>query len=131
MNNKLKDILHSFKGKVVGTPFMKLHITKTLAVFPEGVINFVTNNCWFMGSMENAWAFTFTGNDLKDKHLIFLSDDLLNQDEAQIHWSIAHEIGHVILKHRNSTLIRQSREEIHQQEYEADEFARKYLHKDL
>ena len=28
-----------------------------------------------MGSMEDTWAFAFTGNDLKDQHLIFLSDE--------------------------------------------------------
>jgi Zn-dependent peptidase ImmA (M78 family) len=76
--------------------------------------------------MEDAYGFTFTGNDLKNQHLIFLSDELLNQGEEQIHHTIAHEIGHVILGHRNSTLIKQEKSEITQQERKADEFARKY-----
>jgi Zn-dependent peptidase ImmA (M78 family) len=94
---------------------------------PEEIINFVTKNCWFFSSMEDAWAFTFTGNDLKDKHLIFLSDELLNEHPKQIMYSIAHEIGHVILKHRNSTLVKQSKAEIKQQEAEADEFAKRFI----
>ena len=69
---------------------------------PDEMQKYVTKYVWFVGSMDDAWGFVFTGNDLLDQHLIFLSDDLLNQDEEQIHWSIAHEIGHVILKHKNN-----------------------------
>ena len=76
--------------------------------------------------MDDAWAFTFTGNDLKDKHLIFLSDELLNQHPGHIRYSIAHEIGHVILKHRNSTLVKQTKQEIKRQEEEADRFAKQF-----
>lgn len=79
-----------------------------------------------MGSFEEAWAFAFTGNDLKDQHLVFLSDELLMQDEKQIHYTIAHEIGHVVLNHKNSTLVKQTKEEIRKQEKEADEFAKEY-----
>lgn len=77
--------------------------------------------------MDDAWAFTFTGNDLKDQHLIFLSEDLLAQHPRQIRFSIAHEIGHVILQHRNSTLERQTKEEIRKQEKEADTFAQQFI----
>lgn len=94
---------------------------------PKKIRNFITQNCWFFGSFEDAWAFTFTGNDLKNQHLIFISDELLLQDELQIKYSIAHEIGHVMLNHRNSVLVRQSKEEIAKQEKEADRFAKKYL----
>jgi len=45
----------------------------------------------------------------------------------QIKYSIAHEIGHVVLNHRNSVLIAQTKAEIKKQEKEADEFARKYI----
>jgi Zn-dependent protease with chaperone function len=94
---------------------------------PDEIVDFVTKNCWFLGSMKDAWAFTFTGNDLKDQHLIFLSDALMNQNSKQIQFSIAHEIGHVILGHRNSTLVKQSKEEIKKQEKEADTFAEKFI----
>jgi len=77
--------------------------------------------------MEDAWAFTFTGNDLKEKHLIFLSDDLLSQDTGQIQYSIAHEIGHVMLRHRNSVLERQTKQEVRRQEKEADNFAKQFI----
>jgi hypothetical protein len=122
-----RDIYYEFSGKLVGTKFMQKWVCQTLTKMPDDIINFVTSNCWFFGSMEDAWAFTFTGNDLKDQHLIFLSDDLLNQHPQQIMFSIAHEIGHVILKHRNSTLVKQSKAEIKQQEAEADSFARQFI----
>ena len=77
--------------------------------------------------MDDAWAFTFTGNDLKHKHLIFLSDDLLSQNVGQIRYSIAHEIGHVVLGHRNSILAGQTKEEIRKQEKEADAFVNQFL----
>ncbi len=48
-------------------------------------------------------------------------------DEEQIRYTIAHEIGHVLLGHRNSIIEKQSKAEISNQEREADEFARKYI----
>ena len=115
-----------FEGKLVGSKFMKLSVCRTLTKMPDEIVEFVTGNCWFLGSMEDAYAFTFTGNDLKNQHLIFLSDDLLNQEEEQVEFSIAHEIGHVMLKHRNSTLVKQTKEEIKKQESEADLFAQQH-----
>lgn len=126
-DQKLHEIYHAFNGKLVGTFEMKVHICEVLASMPDEVISFVTQRCWFMGSMDDAWAFTFRGNDLRDQFLIFLSDELLGENVDQIHYTIAHEIGHVYLKHRNSIFIKQSKGEIQKQEYEADKFARRYL----
>ena len=127
MDQLSKQIYDAFDGKLVGNFKMKRQVCKALSFMPKNIIDFVTRNCWFMSSMEDAWAFTFTGNDLKDQHLIFLSDELLLQDEQQIRYSIAHEIGHVILKHRNSVLMKQTKEEVSKQEREADQFAKRYL----
>lgn len=80
-----------------------------------------------MGSMDDAWGYAFTGNDLKNQHLIFISDDLLVQDSSQINYTILHEIGHVVLGHKNSTNYKQTPREISRQEKEADFFAKKYL----
>ena len=126
MNKRLKLIYNSFDGKLVGNYFMKAVVCETLYKMPDAIIEYVTKNCWFFASMEDAWAFTFTGNDLKNQHLIFLSDELLFQDKKQIKFTIAHEIGHVILRHRNSILEKQSKEEIKMQERQADMFAKKY-----
>lgn len=76
--------------------------------------------------MDDAWGYTFTGNDLLDQHLIFLSDDLLRQDFEQIRWSILHEIGHVVLKHKNNIFVKQDIHAIHRQEKEADAFAQQF-----
>jgi Zn-dependent protease with chaperone function len=127
MQKNTRRIYIAFQGKLVGTAFMKRVVCETLTRMPEEIIAYITKNCWFFASMEDAWAFTFTGNDLKNQHLIFLSDDLLSQHPRQIEFSIAHEIGHVILGHRNSTLERQTKQEIKQQEKEADKFAEQFI----
>lgn len=124
---EVKHIEHAFRGKLVGTARMKRAVCETLLLMPKEVVNFITENCWFLASLDDAWAFTFTGNDLKDQHLIFLSDELLSQHAQQVRYSITHEIGHVMLKHRNSVLEKQSKEEIKKQEKEADAFARQFV----
>jgi hypothetical protein len=128
MQKNVRQIYLAFHGKLVGTAFMKKSVCETLFRMPQEIIDYITKNCWFFASMEDAWAFTFTGNDLKDQHLIFLSDDLLNQHPEQIEFSIAHEIGHVMLGHRNSTLERQTKQEVRRQEKEADNFAEKFIY---
>ncbi len=120
------EVYEAFHGKLVGSFPMKMHVCNVLSNMPDEITNFVTGNCWFIGSLDDAWAFTFTGNDLKNQHLIFLSDELLIQDDYQIHHSIAHEIGHVMLNHRNAILLHQTKGEIKKQEKEADDFARTY-----
>src|SRR5579884_2960677 len=105
------DILHLFDGKLIGSPQLKKHVSEVVSFMPDDIVLYVTEHVWFMGSLEDAWAFTFTGNDLKNQHLIFLSDELFMQDEEQIHYTIAHEIGHVMLGHRNSVLVHQSKQE--------------------
>lgn len=105
---------------------MQNYVCEVVSWLPEEMISFLTKNCWFISSMDDAWGFTFTGNDLKDQHLVFLSDDLLSQHPAQIKHSILHEIGHVMLNHRNSVLERQTKEEIETQENEAEEFVDTY-----
>src|SRR5581483_10449324 len=122
-----QDVRRIFGGRLVGNDEMKHHVIEIVSRLPEQQAEFIAQNVWFFASMDDAWAFTFTGNDLKDNHLIFLSDDLLNQDEDQIHYTIAHEIGHVVLGHRNSVTVRQTKEEIMHQEQEADLFAREVI----
>lgn len=126
MNDRERGIYEAFDGKLVGGKRMKIYVCEVLSNMPDKIVDFVTKNCWFMASMEDAWGFTFTGNDLKNQHLIFLSDDLFREDDNQIYRSIAHEIGHVVLNHRNSTLFPQTKREIQKQEREARDFAKKY-----
>lgn len=125
MKKDLEEIYHLFEGKLVGGKVMKQHVCEVLALTEEPIISYITSNCWFLGSTNDAWAYTLTGNDLKDQHLVILSDELFTQSPVQIRYTIAHEIGHVILKHRNSILERQSKSEIRQQEKEADLFAKR------
>lgn len=127
MNERLHQIQKAFKGKLIGNTKMKHHVAEVLANMPDHIITFVTENVWFMASMEDAWAFTFTGSDLEKKHLVFLSDELLAENARQIHWTIAHEIGHVVLGHKNRFFEKFSPDKILQQEDEADAFAAKYI----
>jgi hypothetical protein len=127
MKPELLNVFYAFEGKLVGTKRMQQYVCETLALMPAEIITSITKNCWFLSSIDDAWAFTFTGNDLKDQHLIFLSDDLLHQSPSQIRHSIAHEIGHVMLGHKNSVLKRQTAPEVRNQEKEADGFVRQFI----
>ncbi len=122
-----REIKNFFGNKIVGTKKMEYFILSVLSEMPSEIYEYIAKNTWFIGSFDDAWAFTFTGNDLKEKHLIFISDDLLSQSANQIRYTIAHEIGHVILKHRNSVFETQTKKEIKRQEKEADEFAASYV----
>ena len=125
--NSHADVLLRFGGKVHVSASLKRYVVRLVAKLPEEIQAHITSDCWFLGSREDAWAYTFTGDELAGKHLIILSDELSRQSDADIEWTIMHEIGHVILRHRNSILVTQSRKEIARQEREADAFARRYL----
>jgi Zn-dependent protease with chaperone function len=127
MEKNIKTIYQQFDGKLIGKPKMKIYVCETVSKMPPNIVAYVTKHCWFVSSMKDAWAFAFTGNDIANQHLIFLSDDLLHQDWEQISFTIAHEIGHVMLNHKNSVERIQSQREIKQQEIEADEFARQFI----
>lgn len=103
-------------------------VCETLLIFPNEIIKYITSHCWFVGSFEDGWAFVLRGDELKeDESLIFLSDELLKENEKQIKYTIAHEVAHIILGHRNSIGKPQSKSEVRKQEKEADEFALYYL----
>ena len=127
MDWNIHQIRKSFGGKLLGNLFMRKVVCATLLFFPSDIIDYVTSHVWFFSSSEEAWAYTFDGNDLANKHFIFLSDELFTQDKSQIQYTIAHEIGHVMLKHKNSIGRQQPQSEIKRQEIEADLFVRKYL----
>jgi Zn-dependent peptidase ImmA (M78 family) len=107
---------------------MRKLVCKAILHLPPELIEQVTHRVWFISSQDDAWAFTFRGSDIRDAHLIFISDELLIADEAQITYTILHEIGHVVKAHRNSLGgYMQTESEIHQQEDEADLFAQEML----
>lgn len=127
MKASLVQIYKGFKGKLVGTERMKQYVCIVVSHLPKDLQKYVMEYCWFLGSMDDAWAYTFTGNDLEDQHMIFLSDDLLGQHQHQVEWSIAHEIGHVVLGHKNNIFIKQSKYRVNKQEEEADAFAAQFV----
>lgn len=127
MNEELKKIEYSFSGKLIGNKYMKRMVCKAVLALPKTIQKKVTQTCWFVSSFDDAWAFAFTGNDLRNQHLIFLSDDLLSQPESQIIHTIIHEVGHVVLKHRNPVFERQTKHETEKQEREAEDFTKEYV----
>ncbi|SRR6266568_1959076 len=114
-------------GKLIGNLYIREFVCKTLLLLPSEIIEYVCEKVWFISSQDDAWAFTFRGSDIRDRNLVILSDELLKQEESQIRYTILHEIGHVVLNHRNSIGYEQTQSEINQQEEEADRFAKKYL----
>jgi len=107
---------------------MKKAVCQTLLLLPLDLINFVTKHVWFVGSFGDGWAFTLKGTEIgKGEYLIFLSDELLEAGWGDICYTVLHEVGHVILGHRNSIGEVQSKAEVKLQERQADEFARKFI----
>jgi Zn-dependent protease with chaperone function len=127
MKKSIREIYRAFRGKLVGNKRMKHYICETLSLMDDNITNYVTSRCWFFGSYDDAWAYTLTGNDFKNQHLVILNEHLFMESKQQIHYTIAHEIGHIILRHRNSIMTKQTKKEIRQQEKEADIFAKKIV----
>lgn len=113
--------------KVTGNKQAKKIINETLSFFPQDIYEYVDENVWFICSFDDAWAYTFDSSDLRGSKLIFLSDALLAQGKKQIMHTIAHEIGHVVLGHKNSIYKAQAHHEVNTQEKEAHNFAKRYL----
>lgn len=127
METKIEHIKNEFGGRLIGNEIMKDSVAKALLLLPENIAEKIMDDCWFFSSAEDSFGYAFNGNDLKDEHLIFLSDVLFDEPESQISYTILHEIGHIALNHKNSIQYKQSKEEIRKQESEADQFAKKYI----
>jgi hypothetical protein len=124
----IETVRKALGGKLIGRLYMREMVCKTLLFLPPEMIQHICSSVWFISSQEDAWALTFRGSDVHGAHLIFLSDELFTATEEQITYTILHEVGHVILNHRNSLGgYIQTDSEIKQQEREADKFAKKYL----
>lgn len=127
MNITKEEIAEKFGNKLVGKWLMKRSVVEALQKLPTEIVDYVTENVWFISSFDDAFGFVLTGEELQGKQLIFLSDELFSEPRAQIDYTIIHEIGHIMLKHRNAILKPQTRAEAEKQEYEADQFANRYL----
>lgn len=127
MSRSIEEIRHAFSGRLVGNLNMRRWVCETVCLLPDEMVDFVTQNIWFLSSPEDAWAYTFRGAEIKQQHLVVLSDKLFEQKEIDIRYTILHEIGHCLLGHKNSMGGMQTQSKIETQEREADSFARKYL----
>lgn len=127
MDWNIESVRRALGGKLIGSLFMREMVCKTILLLPSALIKQVTESVWFISSQDDAWALTFRGSDIQNRHLIFLSDELLAHSREQITYTILHEIGHVILNHRNSIGYTQTESEIEQQEDAADLFARTHF----
>ena len=125
---KASDIKKALGHKLLGNGYLKSMVIRALQKLPSGVLENVCIHCWFVGSFDGGWAFTLRADELKKGEcLIFLGDELMDEDEDQIIWTIIHEIGHVILGHRNSIGEVQAKSETREQEKEANLFALRLL----
>jgi Zn-dependent peptidase ImmA (M78 family) len=128
-DKSLQKIYRSLGYKLQGGKKMQKYVVEVVAKLPEKVSKQVTHHCWFISSYEDAWGFALRQDDLKKGDcLIYLNGDLFEEDADQIRYTIAHEIGHFVLGHKNSITVAQTKDEIKKQEHEADEFAKRYAH---
>jgi hypothetical protein len=124
----ISEIRKSFGHRLIGSEYMKKVVYRTVALLPDKMAGFVAGHCWVIGSFEDGWAFTLKGNEIgKGEYLIFLSDELLAAGERQMRDTLIHEIGHVVLGHRNSIGEVQTKAEVRKQEKEAEAFTRRYI----
>ena len=131
MKYTLGKIRRAFGHKLIGNSNMEKVVCETLLIFPDKIIDHITKNCWFVGSFEEGTAFTLRGDELKrNEYLIYLSDQLFVQSKKDMRYTIAHEIGHAVLGHKNSILESQTKQEIRRQEKQAHDFALKHLNQD-
>lgn len=129
MRHQIEEIRKAFGHKLVGKKSMQRMVCEVMLLFPEDIIMKVAKTCWFVSSFDDAFGFALRGDELGGKHLIFLSDDLFNQPKQQQYYTIVHEIGHVVLGHKNAILESQTKQETAKQEKAADKFAKLYLAK--
>jgi hypothetical protein len=127
MNWTITSVRKALGDKLIGSSYMREMVCKTILHLPAEQIEQVCRKVWFISSPEDSWAFTFRGADIKDRHLVFLSEELFAQNTNQITYTILHELGHVILNHRNAIGVTQTQSEINRQEKEADDFSKKYI----
>ena len=118
----------SQKQIILGSKYAHKIILQTLSHFPKEIIDFVAKNVTFISSFDDATAYTLQKSDIKSKYVIVVSDELLTQDEKQIIYTLAHEIGHTVLGHRNAFYKPQTKQAIKKQEKEASEFARRVIY---
>lgn len=121
------EIRKAFGHKLIGRKSMIRVVCEVMLIFPQDIIKLITSTCWFVSSYDDAFGFVLRGDELGGNHLIFLSDDLFNEPEKQQYYTITHEIGHVVLGHKNAILESQTKAETEKQEKAADNFAKYYL----
>jgi hypothetical protein len=112
--------------KITGGKRAHYLVTQAVGLLPTDVLPKI-GRIRFISSFDNAWGYVLTSEDLRAEYLIVLSDDLFDQSQSQIIYTILHEIGHVVLGHKNSFGRRQTKGEIQKQELVADAFAMKYI----
>ena len=127
MNPDLEKIKKKFAGKLIGSVRMQKLVCETIQILPREIADFICKNVWFVSSFDDSWGFVLDSNDLGKKHLVFLGDELFQQEKYDQRYTIAHEIGHVVLKHKNAILEPQAVERTRKQESEAHKFAMQYM----
>src|SRR3989338_11181625 len=123
----LVKILKDFNTRLVGDEETKKIICETLLVFPKEVIDFVVKNVWFVSAFDDAWSFTLDSEELCGRTIVFLSDDLLRHSKERVTYSVAHEIAHIMLGHKNPYNAKLPQTTEKKFETGADEFAKYYL----
>jgi len=102
-----KEILVHYKFGGIGLfgdAKMKMAVCEAISRFPDEVIEFATEKCWFVSNTSEYWAFSISGKHLSNKYLIFLTPALFEKLHEFVLETIAHEIAHAYLKHKSPVL---------------------------
>ncbi len=127
MNDRytLEEINYAFGGvHALGDQQLR-DVVMVLSRLPVGVVDFVTENIYLSSCYGRGGAAEFIPHDfLKTKKgTILFCFTLWDDDQADVDFTIAHEIAHAFLGHKTPVLGLISSEEYEQQEMQADELA--------
>jgi Zn-dependent peptidase ImmA (M78 family) len=105
---------------------LRISLAQALTKMPKGIVEWARDNLIFVSSTGKP-AFCISRKLKPFKGIIFLSDCLRGYSEKKQAFIIAHEIAHFKLNHKCGISDKSTKEEIHKQQNEANELARKWL----
>lgn len=106
---------------------LRLVVSKALSCVPQKVVDYLMEKCLIFSNWQSAAASYIPNKYIKGKHMIILSDEMLNGDETQTYELILHECAHSWLRHKSPLLGNLTVEEAERQEKDADALAQKWL----
>jgi Zn-dependent peptidase ImmA (M78 family) len=124
----LRQVDYSFAGVHPVSDQFKLILAKSLAKLPRNIVDWTTENLFFVSTSDKEYAFSLSKKEWRHKRgFVFLSDLLKDLDEGKQAFIIAHEVAHHKLEHKSPVFNKLTERKVAKQEWEADTLANEWL----